>query len=172
VDLSSPVHEATRARLVARFGAEVAPWWARLPETLDSLAARWGLVVGGPVGRGNTSLVIRCRRADGGRAVLKLCPVPSLSRAEAQALRAWRPSGRVPALWEADATAGALLLEALPDEAPLSEHADAVAIGEVAGVIRALHAVPPRRTNAVPPLSARIEFIFDHWIERHRPDPP
>ena len=159
-------------RLVARFGEEVAAWWARLSEEVELLAARWDLVVGEPVGRGNTSVVIRCRRrGDGARAVLKLCPDPSLSRAEAQALRAWRSSGRVPALWEADGTVGALLLEALPDERPLSERAAPVAIGDVAGLLRALHVPPPAYPREFPALSARVEFIFDHWIERYRPDP-
>jgi streptomycin 6-kinase len=171
VDISSPVLEATRVRLVARFGEEVAAWWARLPGAIELLAARWDLVVGEPVGRGNTSVVIRCRRGDGARAVLKLCPDPSLSRAEAQALRAWRSSGRVPALWEADVTVGALLLEALPDERPLSERAEPVAIGDVAGLLRALHVPPPASPREFPALSARIGFIFDHWIERYRPDP-
>jgi streptomycin 6-kinase len=171
VDISSPVLEATRVRLVARFGEEVAAWWARLPGAIELLAARWDLVVGEPVGRGNTSVVIRCRRGDGARAVLKLCPDPSLSRGEAQALRAWRSSGRVPALWEADVTVGALLLEALPDERPLSERAEPVAIGDVAGLLRALHVPPPASPREFPPLSARIGFIFDHWIERYRPDP-
>jgi streptomycin 6-kinase len=171
VDISSPVLEATRVRLVARFGEEVAAWWARLPGAIEPLAARWDLVVGEPVGRGNTSVVIRCRRGDGARAVLKLCPDPSLSRAEAQALRAWRSSGRVPALWEADVTVGALLLEALPDERPLSERAEPVAIGDVAGLLRALHVPPPASPREFPALSARIGFIFDHWIERYRPDP-
>jgi streptomycin 6-kinase len=171
VDISSPVLEATRVRLVARFGEEVAAWWARLPGAIEPLAARWDLVVGEPVGRGNTSVVIRCRRGDGARAVLKLCPDPSLSRGEAQALRAWRSSGRVPALWEADVTVGALLLEALPDERPLSERAEPVAIGDVAGLLRALHVPPPASPREFPALSARIGFIFDHWIERYRPDP-
>jgi streptomycin 6-kinase len=171
VDISSPVLEATRVRLVARFGEEVAAWWARLPGAIELLAARWDLVVGEPVGRGNTSVVIRCRRGDGARAVLKLCPDPSLSRGEAQALRAWRSSGRVPALWEADVTVGALLLEALPDERPLSERAEPVAIGDVAGLLRALHVPPPASPREFPALSARIGFIFDHWIERYRPDP-
>jgi streptomycin 6-kinase len=34
----------------------VDPWWKQLPALLDKLAARWQLVVGDPVGRGNTSL--------------------------------------------------------------------------------------------------------------------
>jgi streptomycin 6-kinase len=171
VDLSSPVLEATRARLVARFGASVAEWWSRLPVAIDTLVARWDLAVGDPVGRGNTSLVIRCRRGDGRAAVLKLCPDRSLSRAEARALRAWRSSGRVPALWEDDAGAGALLMEALPDERSVLDRAEPVAIDDVAGLIRDLHAPSSLDSGDFAPLSARVAFVFDHWIERHGPDP-
>ena len=49
-------------------------WWESLPAVLAELAERWDLSVGEPVGRGNTSLVIRCRRADGRSAILKLTP--------------------------------------------------------------------------------------------------
>jgi streptomycin 6-kinase len=171
VDLSSPVLEATRARLVSRFGPGVAEWWSRLPEAIDVLAARWDLVVGEPMGRGNTSLVIRCRRGGGPAAVLKLCPDSSLSRVEARALRAWQSSGRVPALWEVDAAAGAVLLEALSDERPVSERGRPVAAVEVAGLLRDLHAHWSLDAREFASLSARIDFIFDHWIERHRRDP-
>ena len=68
------------------------PWWERLPGEPAELAERWELVIGDAVGRGNTSLVmIRCRRADGRAAVLKLTPDPQLGRAEAWALRRWEP---------------------------------------------------------------------------------
>jgi hypothetical protein len=71
VDVSSEVLEATRRRLTARFGAQrVEPWWERLPGVLAELAVRWDVVVGGAVGRGSTSLVVRCRRADGRPAML------------------------------------------------------------------------------------------------------
>lgn len=87
VDFSSPTLDATRGRLLARFGARVEPWWERLPGAIADLAERWELVVGDAVGRGNTSLVVRCRRADGRRAVLKLTPDAELGGAEASALR-------------------------------------------------------------------------------------
>jgi streptomycin 6-kinase len=143
----------------------VDPWWEALPELLDVLAARWSLVVGEPVGRGNTSLVLRCRRAGGGAAVLKLCPDPALTAAEGRALRAWARSGRVPAVWECDGVAGALLLEAIADETPVSERPGAVALGAVADLIGALHATGDPR--GFDPLADRVEFVFAHWIRRN-----
>src|SRR5438132_7573996 len=121
MDFSSPTLAATRDRLFVRFGARVTPWWGQLPEVLAELAERWELVVGDAVGRGNTSLVVRCRRGDGRRAVLKLTPDAELGAAEAWALRIWESSGRVPRVWGHDPQLGALLLEAIPNETPLAE---------------------------------------------------
>ena len=120
--------------------------------------------MGEPVGRGNTSLVIRCRRADGRNAILKLTPDPDISAAEASALRSWESSGRVPLVWGHDAALGALLLEAVPGETPLSELGTAVEVDEVADLINGLHrtGAPVGRS-----LADGIEFIFPYWIERH-----
>jgi streptomycin 6-kinase len=167
VDFSSPTLDATRRRLLARFGARVEPWWARLPGVLAELAERWELVVGDAVGRGNTSLVVRCRREDGRPAVLKLTPEPELGVAEASALRGWESSGRVPLVWEHDAASGALLLEAIPGEAPLSERGAAVELAAVADLIGGLHRCgAPVIADGVVSLAARVEFIFGHWAER------
>ena len=168
MDLSSPALQATRRRLLARFGAQVEPWWERLPGTIAELAARWDLIVGEAVGRGNTSLVVRCRRVDGRPAVLKLTPDAQLGAAEASALRCWEPSGRVPALWGDDAALGALLLEAIADETPLAERPAAVGLDEVASLIGDLHDVSaPAAAGGWERLADRVEFIFGHWVERH-----
>jgi streptomycin 6-kinase len=168
VDFSSPALDATRGRLLARFGAQVAPWWDRLPAAVAELAERWHLVVGDAVGRGNTSLVLRCRRADGRPAVLKLTPDAEIGAAEAWALASWESSGRVPLVWGHDAAVGALLLEAVPGEVPLSEPGPAVELDEIADLIGGLHrSGEPVVANGVRPLAERIEFIFEHWIERH-----
>ena len=165
---SSPVMDATRARLAARFGAAVEPWWERLPSLVEELSARWELGLGEPVGRGNTSLVMRCSRADGRPAVLKLAPETSLALAEAWALRSWGPSGRVPAVYEADAALGAVLLEAIPGERTLLDSGRVPGAGEVAVLIGALHdAGEPALRDGVVTLAERVEFIFGHWIERH-----
>ncbi len=41
-------------------------WWESLPQRTAALAERWGLELGEPIPRGNTSLLIRCRRAGRG----------------------------------------------------------------------------------------------------------
>jgi streptomycin 6-kinase len=169
VDFSSPVLDATRGRLLARFGTRVEPWWERLPEDIAELAKRWELVVGDAVGRGNTSLVVRCRRADGRAAVLKLTPDAQLGGAEASALRSWESSRRVPLVWGYDAPLGALLLEAIPSETPLSERRVGVTLDEVANLIGELHRSGTAVVaDGVMSLAARVEFIFEHWVERHR----
>jgi streptomycin 6-kinase len=168
VDFSSPTLDATRDRLLARFGPSLDPWWERLPAAVAALAERWELVVGDAVGRGNTSLVVRCRRADGSPAVLKLTPDAELGAAEASALRSWEPSGRVPRVWGYDAPLGALLLEAIRNEIPLSELGRAVELGEIVGLIRGLHRNgAPVVANGVVPIAERVEFIFEHWIDRY-----
>lgn len=168
VDFSSPTLDATRGRLLARFGALIEPWWERLPAAIAELAERWELVVGDAVGRGNTSLVVRCRRADGRPAVLKLTPDAEIGAAEAFALRSWESSGRVPLVWGHDAALGALLLEAISNELPLSELDRAVELDEVANLIGGLHrSGTPVVGNGVGTLAEGVEFIFEYWVERH-----
>lgn len=168
VELSSEVFEATRERLRARFGESVEPWWEGLAESLATLASRWSLSLGQPVGRGNTSLVVRCRRRDGRAAVLKVTPDAELARAEARALRSWGSSGRVPAVWGYDATLGALLLEAIPNEAPLAELGVSVDLDDIAELISALHQCgAPVVGDGVTSLADRVEFMFNYWIERY-----
>lgn len=168
VDFSSPTVEATRGRLLIRFGALVEPWWERVPGVLAELAARWDLVIGDAVGRGNTSLVIRCQRADGRPAVLKLVPDANIGAGEVSALRSWAPSGRVPLVWGYDAGVGALLLEAIPSEVPLLELGTAITSDEVANLIGGLHrSGAPVVGGGVVSLAERVDFIFEHWAERH-----
>jgi streptomycin 6-kinase len=168
MDFSSPTLDATRGRLLARFGARVEPWWERLPAAIADLAERWELVVGDAVGRGNTSLVVRCRRTDGRPAVLKLTPDAELGGEEASALRRWESSGRVPLVWGYDPALGALLLEAIPGEIPLSERPTAVELGEVADLIGELHrSGAPAVADGWATLAERVEFLFKHWIQRH-----
>jgi streptomycin 6-kinase len=168
VDFTAPALEATRHRLLARFGQQVDPWWERLPGVIADLAVRWELAVGEAVGRGNTSLVVRCRRADGRPAVLKLTPDAELGGAEAAALRRWEPSGRVPAVWGHDPALGALLLEAIPDATPLAERRTTVELDEIASLIDDLHqGGPPADADGWERLAERVEFIFELWVERH-----
>jgi streptomycin 6-kinase len=129
----------------------VHPWWDTLPDLLDALAARWDVEVGEPVGHGGTSLALWCRRG-GERAVLKLTPEVAIAEAEAQALRAWAPTGHVPAVWAAEG--GALLLEAVRGEPPRGAEG-------VPELIRALHTTgAPADVPRAVSLAERVEFIF------------
>ena len=97
--------------------------------------------------------------------MMKLSPEPRLATAEALALRAWEASGRVPAVWEYDAEVGALLLEGFPNETPLSDLSEVGELGDVAGLIRALHGSgSPAIGGGLVSLAERVEFIFDHWM--------
>ena len=116
---------------------------------MDDLARRWNLTLVETIGRGSTSRIVRCRRADGRAAVLKLPPEPERGILEARALRLW--SGHAPAVLEFDADTGALLLEAIP-EVPLH-----VELDEIVALIDGLHRAP---TDGFPPLADRVEFIF------------
>lgn len=161
--MTDPAH---RARLVARFGAAVAePWLAALPALASSLAAAWSLGVADAIPAGGTSVVLRCTRADGSRALLKLTPDPALAAAEATALRAWAPTSAVPTLLAADPAAGALLLEALPTETTLRDAPGAPASpAALRGLLDRLHAVAP--PPGTPPLRERVAFVFDLWTPR------
>jgi len=172
VDFSSAVAEDTRRRLRTRFGVPAEAWWERLPAVLDQLAARWELSIGDPVGRGNTSLVVRCQSASRGPAILKLAPDGTLAAAEAAALRSWKPSGHVPRVWGDDEAAGALLLEAIPNEMPLGASRTQVKLSDVAELIGSLHrSGSPVMADGVVPLADRVEFIYGFWTERHSRDP-
>jgi streptomycin 6-kinase len=172
MEFSSPVYEAVRDRLHARFGDPVQEWWQRLPSVVAVLSDRWAVTITTPVGRGNASLVLRCRRADGSPAMIKLTPDSALAAAEATSLKAWASSGRVPAVWAEDVRFGALLLEAITDETPVSESNAPVAVSEVSGLIAALHhAAEPAVGNGVVSLSERVEFIFSHSLARYRDRP-
>lgn len=104
--------------------------------------------------------------------MLKLSPDTELAMAEAVSLGRWASSGRVPAVWGYDAEVGALLLEAIPGETPVSEGAGQVPLPEVAGLIGALHrAGTPSVGHGVVSLAERVEFIFEHWSERYRHHP-
>jgi streptomycin 6-kinase len=171
MEFSSSPFEAAHRRMHARFAEQLETWWQALPAIVTEVSDRWGLRVDAPVGRGNTSLLLRCRRDDGSAAMLKLVPDRSLAVAEATALRSWESSGRVPEVWGYDADLGALLLEAIPGDT-MSESARQVALSEVAELIGALHrAGAPTVGQGVVLLAERVEFIFEHWTERYRDRP-
>jgi streptomycin 6-kinase len=128
---------------------------------VHELAARWGLEIGERIDRGNNSVVVRCRRADGTPAILKLAPDAAQARAEVAVLRAWRATGRVPAVLEADPASCALLLEAIPGDATLAQRPGAATLEDVAALIAELHrGAPPQTVGGAVTLRERVEYVF------------
>lgn len=71
-------------------------------------------------------------------------------------------------MWGYDPALGALLLEAIPGETPLSEWRAPVELVEVANLIGELHRNgTPAVAEGWATLAERVEFLFEHWIERH-----
>lgn len=103
--------DSVHARLVRRFGPEVAEWCAGLPTLAGDLAGRWGLRLGQAWPTGGTSVVLPCESDDGELLVLKLTPDLKIASEEATALNAWMARRHVVTLHDADLDRGALLLE-------------------------------------------------------------
>jgi streptomycin 6-kinase len=157
--------QAWRARMLRRFGAEVEAWCDDVPRLAGELAASWQLSDLEPVPAGGTSRVIACRRASGERAYLKLTPEHELARDEALALRAWQSGGRAPRVLGFDAAARALLLEAIEPGTAVAVAPETATVEAVAVLIAALHVAPP---SGLPPLSGRVDFVFDITRTRAR----
>jgi streptomycin 6-kinase len=148
--------EPARARLVDRFGPEVAPWCDALPSVVDSLTARWGLeVVSALVG--NTGRTLMCRDQSGRSVVLKLTPQLDIAATEAAALRAWAGLPRIVRLLDADYEAGAVLLEGI--EPGTQMNSEEVPLDELAELFTQLHSV--MGADGVPTLSERLIGFFD-----------
>jgi len=125
--------------LSLRFGSEVAAWCSAVPALAAEVAGRWGLTLGGRYAYGASSVVLYCRQAGGGGAVLKLSPDPPFLADQAVMLSLFAPTGRVPAVLAVDAVAGAVLMESVEpgtgaDELP--QPPSAQAWGDL---VRALH---------------------------------
>ncbi|WP_447002875.1 aminoglycoside phosphotransferase family protein [Saccharothrix isguenensis] len=132
--------EEITARLALRFGPSVAPWCARVPERAASVAARWGLTLGGMMPQGASSVVVECERSDGGGAALKLSPDAGFLAEQAAVLRLFAPSGRVPAVLAEDD--GVLLMEAVRPGTMAEELPTPPTPEEWAELAAALHTVP------------------------------
>lgn len=138
--------ERLTARLVGRFGPQVAQWCAAVPELLARLASRWGLVLGGPLLDGASSVTLRCRWPDGTPAVLKIGPERELLAEQAVMLGWFAPSGRVPAVLALDAAEGAMVLEEVVPGTPVAE-LPPPGPGPWAELMAALHGVAPAATT-------------------------
>src|SRR6266540_5334359 len=116
--LSVPIlDDEVRQRLTARFGAEIGPWWEKLPDVLGALRERWQVEWGSAIPRGSMSVVIRCRVPDGRPAVLKVSPDRVRLANEAAALERWT-TVHTPSVLAVDESVGALLLEAIEPGTP------------------------------------------------------
>lgn len=165
-----PIDHATRDRLTGRFGVGAAAWLDTLPDRAAALTARWEIAVSGPLLAGNTSVVTRCSRLEGGPAILKLTPDRALAREELAALIAWQsPNGDppVPAVLAHDDAAGALLLEAIVPGLPLLTSPVAPPIAAVGALLRGLRSPAPTALPSLRSLSERVDWIFRHWLDRH-----
>ncbi|MGW3994690.1 aminoglycoside phosphotransferase family protein [Amycolatopsis sp. NPDC004772] len=151
------VDEAARARLVGRFGADLAePWCDTLPDLVARLTARWGLTVR-ETRPGNSGRTLLCTGPDGDLRVLKLTPDPEVARLESAGLRAWRGCPRAVQVLDTDLDAGAILLEGLVPGTELRGRP--VPWAEIGALLSELHAVAP--PPGLPPLTDRVTFMFD-----------
>lgn len=119
------------------YGERGQRWLAELPALLGTFAQRWGLALGAPFTL-SYNYVAPATRTDGTAAVLKVgVPNPELL-SEIAALRHYAGRGIV-RLLDADADAGALLIERLAPGVPLAQLSnDEEATALAAGVMRAL----------------------------------
>ncbi|WP_206794963.1 aminoglycoside phosphotransferase family protein [Amycolatopsis sp. MtRt-6] len=157
------IDDDARARLVDRFGAELAePWCDGLPDLVARLTARWRLDVR-EARPGNTGRTLLCTGPAGDLRVLKLTPDPEVARLEFTGLSAWAGCSRVVQILDADLDANAILLEGLVPGTELSGRD--VPWAELGELLDQLHAAEPR--GELRRLAEGIEFIFD-LSERRR----
>ncbi|MGQ4266498.1 aminoglycoside phosphotransferase family protein [Nocardiopsis changdeensis] len=166
------VDDRQRRRLERRFGVHVGEWLAGLPAVVDELATEWRLTVEGAAPHGRTSVVLHVLGADGRRGVVKLSPDSGLAVAEAGLLRLWEPTGRVPQVWGLDPRHGAVFMERVEGDT-VAARGEVPEMETVGALIADLHAaeVSRERRQELPPLTSRVQFVFDLW-ERERSEGP
>lgn len=138
----------------------VRDWLAEVHVLAGSCASAWRLSIEGVLEGGSLSCVLGCRRADGGRAVLKLLPpwAEGAIATEALALSAWGGYGVV-SLLDSTADGRALLLSRVSPGhcfAPSGNEADDCR--RVAAALRALASASVPRE--LPPLSRALRARF------------
>jgi streptomycin 6-kinase len=133
--------EAVTARLVRSFGPGVADWCAQVPTLAAQAAARWGLTLGEPFPSGASSVVVRCEWPDGTAAVLKLSPELQFLASQVAMMRLLAPSGRVPAVLDADLDAGIVVMEAIRPGTMADELPCPPSARQWADLVAALHAI-------------------------------
>jgi streptomycin 6-kinase len=165
--MTAVLDDAARARLVDRFGAELAePWCDALPDLVARLTGRWGLEVR-EARPGNTGRTLLCTGPGGDLRVLKLTPDPEVARLEFTGLRAWAGCSRVVQVLDADLDVNAILLEGLVPGTELAGRE--VPWAEIGELLNQLHAAEPR--GEFRRLAEGIEFIFTLSERRRRESP-
>ena len=156
------IDAGTRRRLTARFGGHVEAWFDQLPGLLTTLAQRWQFELGSQIPRGSMSVVVRCRLADGRRAVLKASPDRTRLAFEAAALGAWQ-TPHTPAVIALDERLGALLMEAIEPGTPLVASSAYPAVESIAELLSSLHGSRPPRPS-YPTVEDHVRYLFDSSV--------
>ncbi len=164
--ITDVLDSAARARLIDRFGAELAePWCDALPDLVARLTAKWGLEVR-EARPGNTGRTLLCTGPGGDLRVLKLTPDPEVARLELTGLSAWAGCSRVVQVLDADLDVNAILLEGLVPGTQLDGDVPWAELGEM---LDQLHSAEP--TGEFRGLAEGIEFIFTLSERRRRESP-
>jgi streptomycin 6-kinase len=164
--------DASRARLMTRFGPGAAAWCDALPDLVARYCQRWDLELDRGLS-GGTARVYAGRQSGGRGVVLKLTPEPPIAAQEARALRAWAGTPHAVDLLAADTGDGALLLERIEPGTPVREERDVPPAGEMAGLLAGLHGAGGAGgdgTEGRPALANGLEGLFTR-IGEHLDDP-
>ncbi|MEV2276205.1 aminoglycoside phosphotransferase family protein [Nocardiopsis sp. NPDC049922] len=166
------VDERQRRRLERRFGGHVTEWLAELPAVVEKIATEWRLTVEGAAPHGRTAVVVQVTLPDGRDGVLKLCPDAGLAVSEANLLRMWEPSHRVPEVWALDHERGAILMERVEGDT-VAETGVVPPMVTIGTLVSQLHEVEVPRSQLLElrPLVARVQFIFDMWTRERNEGP-
>lgn len=162
--------DAGRSKLADRFGAAGDAWGDELPGLVERCSRRWGLTLDRAVS-GATARVFLGRQPGGRPVVLKLTPDPEIAAQEAVALRAWAATPQVVGLLDADAAAGALLLEAVQPGTKVSDWPALPPLADVAGLLTALRQAPAPDIGSLPGMAEGLTVMFDRTARR-RAGPP
>lgn len=117
------IPEAFARRICDGYGQAGRAWLEGLPGLVETWARRWSLEVEGAFSLLSYNYVLRVRRADGGRAVLKLGVPNRELTSEMAALQFYAGRGCVE-IYAADPEAGVFLIEELRPGRMLAELAD------------------------------------------------
>jgi streptomycin 6-kinase len=140
-----------------------------LPGRLLVLRERWSLELDGVLPKGSMSVVLRCRTAQGQRAMLKISPDRERVAREIAGLAHWS-TPHVPAVLRSDPSMGALLMEEIEPGIPLQDSGTYPALSDIAQLLTALHA-QGRPDLAFPRVADRVAYLFAAWAGERERDP-